>query len=72
MTWGWRTTTGIKVGQLLNNPDGESSDGSTWLDCAGYSAKATPNGNGAVTSILTLGASVYGFALTRPSVSPCH
>ena len=44
----------------------------TWLSCAGYSAKATPNGHGAVTSILTLGPSVYGFALTRPSVSPCH
>jgi hypothetical protein len=26
----------------------------------------------AVTSILTQGSAVYGFALTRPSVSPCH
>ena len=72
MTFGWRTTTGIKVGQMLDNPGGALSDGSKWLRCAGYSAKATPNGNGAVTSILTLGPSVYGFALTRPSVSPCH
>ena len=72
MTFGWRTTTGIKVGQMLNNPSTVGSDGSKWLSCAGYSAKATPNGNGAVTSILTLGPSVYGFALTRPSVSPCH
>jgi hypothetical protein len=72
MTFGWRTTTGIKVGQMLNDPGGAVSDGSKWLSCAGYSAKATPNGNGAVTSILTLGLSVYGFALTRPSVSPCH
>ncbi len=72
MTFGWRTTTGIKVGQLLNNPEGDSNDGSKWLSCSGYSAKATPNGNGAVTSILTQGPSVYGFALTRPSVSPCH
>jgi hypothetical protein len=72
ITFGWRTTTGIKVGQMLNNANGKVSDGSKWLSCAGYGAEATPNGHGAVTSILTLGPSVYGFALTRPSVSPCH
>ena len=38
----------------------------------GYSAKATLTTHDAVTSILTQGSAVYGFALTRPSVSPCH
>jgi hypothetical protein len=64
---GWRTDNGIRVGQILNNPSG----GPRWLSCAGYSAKPTEVSKAAVTSILTQGAAVYGFALTRPSVSPC-
>ncbi len=66
---GWRTETGIRVGQILNNP---TESGSHWLSCAGYSAKSTETTPNAVTSILTQGAAVYGFALTRPSVSPCR
>lgn len=67
---GWRTETGIRVGQILNNP----TPGSTgrWLTCAGYSASSTRTTPNAVTSILTQGSAVYGFALTRPSVSPCR
>src|SRR5262249_4664666 len=64
---GWRTDSGIRVGQILNNP----SAGPRWLSCAGYSAKPTAVSKASVTSILTQGAAVYGFALTRPSVSPC-
>ena len=66
---GWHTETGIRVGQILDNP---TKPGSRWLSCAGYSAKATRTTPDAVTSILTQGSAVYGFALTRPSVSPCH
>lgn len=68
---GWHTSAGLRIGQTLANPNAGPGDGTTWLSCAGYSAKATPTGANAVTSILTQGASVYGFALTRPSVSPC-
>ncbi|HEX4518596.1 MAG TPA: hypothetical protein VH063_03340 [Gaiellaceae bacterium] len=67
---GWRTETGIHVGQILDNPTGAGE--SHWLTCAGYSANSTRTTANAVTSILTQGAAVYGFALTRPSVSPCH
>lgn len=68
---GWHSSSGIRVGQILDNPTPASPDRSTWLSCAGYSAEATRTGTDAVTSILTQGAAVYGFALTRPSVSPC-
>ncbi len=67
---GWRTETGIRVGQILDNPS--TGGTSRWFSCTGYSAKATRTTPNAVTSILTQGAAVYGFALTRPSVSPCH
>ncbi len=68
---GWHTETGIKVGQILNGQyNGKTK--STWLSCAGYSAQLTRSSGSSVTSILTQGAAVYGFALTRPSVSPCH
>jgi hypothetical protein len=66
---GWRTSTGIKVGQILGFP--RASD-PQWLTCNGYSAKPATRSGTAVASILTQGAAVYGFALTRPSVSPCH
>jgi hypothetical protein len=67
---GWRTETGIRVGQILSNP---TTGGTThWLSCVGYSAKSTKTTPNAVTSILTQGSAVYGFALTRPSVSPCR
>jgi hypothetical protein len=68
---GWHTSAGIRIGQTLVNPNAGFVAGTKWLSCSGYSAKATPTGANAVTSILTQGASVYGFALTRPSVSPC-
>ncbi len=68
---GWHTESGIRVGQILANPyNGPSKD--TWLSCAGYGAQTTRSSKSAVTSILTQGAAVYGFALTRPSISPCH
>jgi len=66
---GWRTSTGIRVGQILGFP--RASD-PQWLTCNGYSAKPAQRSGTAVASILTQGAAVYGFALTRPSVSPCH
>jgi hypothetical protein len=66
---GWHTQGGIKVGQILDNP---TTGEARWLSCAGYSAKPTAKTGNAVTSILTQGSAVYGFALTRPSVSPCH
>lgn len=66
---GWRTSTGIKVGQILGFP--RASD-PQWTSCNGYSAKPATRSGTAVASILTQGAAVYGFALTRPSVSPCH
>ena len=69
---GWHTENGIKVGQVLRNPFVVATpDTSVWLNCTGYSAKSTMTTPDAVTSILTHGSSVYGFALTRPSVSPC-
>jgi len=69
---GWHSESGIHVGQILNNPfDAGPSDKSRWLSCAGYSAKSTRTAHNAVTSILTQGSAVYGFALTRPSISPC-
>jgi hypothetical protein len=68
---GWRTATGIHIGQIMDNPlpDGNAR---SWLNCTGYSAEPTQVSTAAVTSILRQGAAVYGFALTRPSVSPCH
>jgi hypothetical protein len=66
---GWRTSTGIKVGQILGFPRATDPQ---WLSCNGYSAKPATRSGSAVASILTQGAAVYGFALTRPSVSPCH
>ena len=69
---GWHTETGIRVGQILDNPPAVKGEPSVYLACAGYGAKSIRSSNGAVTSILTQGASVYGFALTAPSVSPCH
>ena len=69
---GWHTQSGIKVGQVLRNPFVVATpDTSVWQNCTGYSAKSTMTTPNAVTSILTHGSAVYGFALTRPSVSPC-
>jgi hypothetical protein len=68
---GWHTETGLKVGQMLN-PFNDPNDPSKWKSCAGFSAKSAPTTGNAVTSILTQGQSVYGFALTRPSISPCQ
>jgi hypothetical protein len=69
---GWHTENGIRVGQILENPPAVKGQSPVYLACAGYGAKSTRSSSGAVTSILTQGASVYGFALTAPSVSPCH
>jgi hypothetical protein len=66
---GWRTSSGIRVGQILGFPHAGDPQ---WLSCNGYGAKPAARSGSAVASILTQGAAVYGFALTRPSVSPCH
>jgi hypothetical protein len=68
---GWRTDTGIDIGDILSNPRVDSNSRVRWELCSGYGARSNPPAHGAVTSILTQGAAVYGFALTRPSVSPC-
>lgn len=68
MPSGWHTSDGVKLGSLLeqfNNPTGKTTS------CDGYGAVSTRSAN-AVTSILTNGQSVYGFALTRPSEPVCH
>ena len=65
---GWHTSDGVKVGELLqrfNDPRGKTTA------CSGYGAISTRSGS-AVTSILTIGQAVYGFALTRPSEPVCH
>jgi hypothetical protein len=67
---GWHTTGGVRVGQLLarwNDP----APSTTATACSGYGALSTRSAN-TVTSILTIGQSVYGFALTRPSEPICH
>jgi hypothetical protein len=66
---GWRTSSGIRVGQILGFPRAGDPQ---WQSCNGYSAKPATRSGSAVGSILTQGAAVYGFALTRRSVSPCH
>ena len=65
---GWHTSSGVRVGTLLqefNSPSG------TTTACLGYGAVSTRSGN-VRTSILTNGQSIYGFALTRPSEPICH
>jgi hypothetical protein len=65
---GWRRSDGLRVGQTLstfNDPQGRTTA------CVGYGAMSTRNGD-TVTSILTNGQSIYGFALTRPSEPVCH
>jgi hypothetical protein len=65
---GWRRSDGLRVGQLFqkfNDPNGKTTG------CVGYGATSTRRGN-VVTSILTNGQSIYGFALTRPSEPVCH
>jgi hypothetical protein len=65
---GWRRSDGLRVGQTLstfNDPQG------TTTACVGYGATSTRTGD-AVTSILTNGQSIYGFALTRPNEPVCH
>jgi hypothetical protein len=69
-TGGWHTSNGLRVGQTLasfNDP----SPSSTSTACIGYGAVSTRSGS-AVTSILTNGQAVYGFALTRPFEPVCH
>jgi hypothetical protein len=66
---GWRTSDGLRVGQLLERFN-DPSDPGEWQYCGAYGAKSTSSAN-AVTSILTIGQSIYGFALTRPTESPC-
>jgi hypothetical protein len=65
---GWRRSDGLRVGQIFskfNDPNGRTTA------CVGYGAISS-HAPDAVTSILTQGQSVYGFALTRPSEPVCH
>ena len=65
---GWHTTDGLRVGEIFatfNDPRG------TTTACSGYGAISTRSAD-AVTSILTQGQAVYGFALTRPSQPVCR
>jgi hypothetical protein len=67
---GWHMRDGVRPGQLLshwNDPD----PATTSTACSGYGAISTRTAR-VVTSILTIGQSVYGFALSRPSEPICH
>jgi hypothetical protein len=67
---GWRTARGLRVGQLLD-PFNDPGNASKWIACQGYGAKSVQTGD-SITSILTIGQSIYGFALTRPSEPVCQ
>jgi hypothetical protein len=67
---GWRDDEGVRVGQLLEPQEPGEGD-ETWRGCLGYGAKSTREG-AAVSSVLTQGLAVYGFALTRPSEPVCQ
>ena len=67
---GWRNDRGLHVGELLD-PFNDPSTASKWVTCTGYGAKSVRTGD-AISSVLTLGESVYGFALTRPSEPVCQ
>jgi hypothetical protein len=69
--YGWQTENGLKVGQYLPTPAIVKHPDARWEACSGYGAHSSAPQNGAVTSILTNGEAVYGFELSRPSVSPC-
>ena len=59
---------GLRIGQIFskfNDPNGRTTA------CVGYGAISS-HARDTVTSILTQGQSVYGFALTRPSEPVCH
>jgi hypothetical protein len=66
----WRTSGGLRVNQMLP-PAHNSSPSTTQHTCLGYGAVSSSS-DGHVTSILTQGLVVYGFALTRPSEPVCH
>jgi hypothetical protein len=67
---GWRTSEGLLVGEQIDRIN-QLYGKLTWSVCIGYGAMSmrTPE---AVTSIYTTGASVYGFALSRPSEPVCN
>jgi hypothetical protein len=67
---GWRTSDGLRPGQLLSRFN-DPSPATTQVACNGYGAISSRTGS-AVTSILTLGQAIYGFALTRPYESVCR
>jgi hypothetical protein len=67
---GWRTSDGLRVGQLLSRFN-DPSPSTTQSVCVGYGAISSRTAD-AVTSILMTGQSVYGFALTRPFEPVCH
>jgi hypothetical protein len=67
---GWRDDEGVRVGQLLEPQEPGEGD-ETWRGCLGYGAKSTREGE-AVSSVLTQGLAVYGFALTLPSEPVCQ
>jgi hypothetical protein len=65
---GWHRIDGLRTGQLFKKFNDHSG---TPTACVGYGALSTRKGD-VVTSILMNGQSIYGFALTRPTVPVCH
>jgi hypothetical protein len=70
--FGWRTSDGLKLGEIMPKAAEVYGPGFRWRSCVGYMAMSMPTGAGTVTSIYTDGNVVYGFALTHPSLSVCQ
>lgn len=68
---GWRTTNGLQLGELSIRID-DLFASPRWRTCIGYMALTVRSSRAAVTSIYSDGNSVYGFALTHPSVPVCQ
>ena len=70
---GWRTSEGLKLGEIMPKAAEVYGNGFRWHSCVGYMAMSlAAAGSDAVTSIYTDGNVVYGFALTNPSLSVCQ
>jgi hypothetical protein len=70
--FGWRTSDGLKLGEIMPKAVDVYGGGFRWRSCVGYMAMSIPAGAATVTSIYTDGNVVYGFALTHASLSVCQ
>ena len=70
MKRGWRSDDGLKVGGLMSTK--QMHDGQRVEDVRRLQRQAARASDDAVTSVLTQGPIIYGFALTRPSEPVCH